>query len=156
MVVDHTALAYLKQGRNSSAKLTRWALRLEEFDYEPVYRPGIKHTNVDALSRLPAAETHMVLMVDGMARAARSRRQEGRRLDARHRARRPVRRAGRRLGQATRHPARRAGRRQAALGVRGRHPQMMRARSRRTAQDQRTQSYRRRLRRCQSLARSRG
>ena len=62
LVVDHTALAYLKQGRNTSSKLTRWALRLEEFDYEPVYRAGKSHTNVDSLSRLPAA--YMVLMVD--------------------------------------------------------------------------------------------
>jgi hypothetical protein len=53
LVVDHAALAYLRRGRNTSAKLTRWALRLEELTYEPVYRPGCKHGNVDALRRLP-------------------------------------------------------------------------------------------------------
>lgn len=52
-MVDHAALAYLHKGRNT--KLTRWALRLEEFSYEPEYRPGRQHGNVDGLSRLPAA-----------------------------------------------------------------------------------------------------
>ena len=30
----------------------RWRLRLQELDFEPVHRPGIKHQAPDALSRL--------------------------------------------------------------------------------------------------------
>ncbi|GFU64260.1 retrovirus-related Pol polyprotein from transposon 17.6 [Trichonephila clavipes] len=35
------------------AKIARWALMLEEFDYEVCHRPGRQMKHVDALSRYP-------------------------------------------------------------------------------------------------------
>ena len=48
---DNTSAATLKKAKH--AKLQRWAMTLEDFDYELQYRPGKKQSHVDALSRLP-------------------------------------------------------------------------------------------------------
>jgi len=37
--------------KNSNARLTRWALALQPFDFEILHRPGATHTNADGLSR---------------------------------------------------------------------------------------------------------
>ena len=37
----------------SSSRLQRWALLMQGFDYELIYRPGTSIANADALSRLP-------------------------------------------------------------------------------------------------------
>jgi len=34
------------------SKLTRWRLKLEEYQYKIHYKPGINNTNTDALSRI--------------------------------------------------------------------------------------------------------
>ena len=39
--------------RNSSARVQRWALMLSSYDYQITFRPTFKHSNADALSRLP-------------------------------------------------------------------------------------------------------
>uniref|UniRef100_A0A1B0CFC4 RNA-directed DNA polymerase n=1 Tax=Lutzomyia longipalpis TaxID=7200 RepID=A0A1B0CFC4_LUTLO len=38
-------------------KMTRWCLTLASYDYEIEYRPGEKHQNADALSRVPVRES---------------------------------------------------------------------------------------------------
>ena len=54
---DHKALTYLLTSKNLSTKLLRYALELQEYDFEIRHRPGIKHCNVDALSRLVKDES---------------------------------------------------------------------------------------------------
>ena len=54
---DHKALTYLLTSKNLSTKLTRYAMELQEYDFELRYRPGTAHANVDALSRLPRLPT---------------------------------------------------------------------------------------------------
>jgi hypothetical protein len=50
-VKDNRALCWLLKIKDPSAKLTRWALRLSEFKYTVVHRPGKYHAVPDALSR---------------------------------------------------------------------------------------------------------
>ncbi|XP_055680279.1 uncharacterized protein K02A2.6-like [Lutzomyia longipalpis] len=40
-----------------SPRMTRWCLTLASYDYEIEYRPGEKHQNADALSRVPVRES---------------------------------------------------------------------------------------------------
>ena len=48
---DHQALHYLQQMQNSNYRLTRWALALQQFDFDVLHRPGTLHSNADGLSR---------------------------------------------------------------------------------------------------------
>jgi hypothetical protein len=50
LVTDHSALRWMLKLKDPSAKLTRWALRLSEFQYEVIHRPGKQHIVPDVLS----------------------------------------------------------------------------------------------------------
>jgi len=50
---DHKALTWLAGMKNSSSRLTRWALLLQEYSFTVKHKAGKKHTNADALSREP-------------------------------------------------------------------------------------------------------
>ena len=43
--------------KRTEGRLTRWALRLQEFDYTMEHRPGLKSGNVDYLSRYPTTSS---------------------------------------------------------------------------------------------------
>lgn len=49
---DHRPLAWLYSLNEPNSKLTRWRLRLEEYDFEIYYKKGAQNTNADALSRI--------------------------------------------------------------------------------------------------------
>lgn len=49
---DHRPLIFLFKLREPNSKLVRWRLKLEEFDYDIVYKKGKLNTNADALSRI--------------------------------------------------------------------------------------------------------
>lgn len=53
IVTDHRPLTWLFSVADSGATLIRWRLKLEEYDYEIIYKPGVLNTNADALSRIP-------------------------------------------------------------------------------------------------------
>ena len=62
---DHKSLMWLMSWRNpSTAQYWSWIEELMEFDFEVQHRPGSKHTNADALSRLPACQQCEVLHSD--------------------------------------------------------------------------------------------
>ena len=48
---DHRALQFLQTSCHLNGRLTRWALRLQEFSFSIKYRPGSKHQNADGFSR---------------------------------------------------------------------------------------------------------
>jgi hypothetical protein len=52
LITDHRPLVWLKTTTNPSPKLGRWQMKLEEFDFEIVYKQGKLNTNADALSRI--------------------------------------------------------------------------------------------------------
>ncbi|BHF81940.1 hypothetical protein SprV_0802507500 [Sparganum proliferum] len=50
---DHRALQWLRSIKDPMDQLARWQEFLQDFDFECQFRPGHKHGNADALSRLP-------------------------------------------------------------------------------------------------------
>jgi len=48
---DHRALKWLLNLQDPSSRLTRWAIKLSEYDYVVEHRPGTKMRHADALSR---------------------------------------------------------------------------------------------------------
>jgi len=60
IVTDHKPLTWVFSVKDPSLRLLRWRLKLEEYDYQIVYKPGIRNTNVNALSRINMAEVNPV------------------------------------------------------------------------------------------------
>ena len=56
MRTDHGALTWLQQFRNPEGQLARWLEKLQEFQLSIIHRLGRKHSNADALSRLPCQQ----------------------------------------------------------------------------------------------------
>lgn len=52
ILTDHQPLTFALSNRNTNAKLKRWKARIEEYNYELVYKPGKSNKVADALSRL--------------------------------------------------------------------------------------------------------
>ena len=52
IVTDHRSLEWLDRLKENNARLTRWSLALQPFDYRVKHRPGIENGNADALSRI--------------------------------------------------------------------------------------------------------
>lgn len=51
VIIDNSAIQYLHRIKNPSGRLTRWAMRLLEFDFETTHCPGSENKISDALSR---------------------------------------------------------------------------------------------------------
>ena len=43
----------------AAGQIQRWALTLANYEYKIIFRPSHKHSNADALSRLPSPTTSM-------------------------------------------------------------------------------------------------
>jgi hypothetical protein len=51
VVTDHIALSWLNHTPPQNGRLARWAMLLQEYQFDVVYRKGCSHTTVDAISR---------------------------------------------------------------------------------------------------------
>ncbi|GFV56950.1 retrovirus-related Pol polyprotein from transposon 17.6 [Trichonephila clavipes] len=59
IVTDCSAFQKTMQKKELITRIARWALQLEEFDYEIEHRAGSRMKHVDALSRYPVMMTHL-------------------------------------------------------------------------------------------------
>lgn len=55
---DHWALQWLRKFKNPTGRLARWALALQDYDFDVIHRPGKQIPHVDALSRYPDGTVH--------------------------------------------------------------------------------------------------
>jgi hypothetical protein len=53
---DHKPLTWIMNVKDPGSRLIRWRIKLEEYDYEIVYKKGALNTNADALSRINSME----------------------------------------------------------------------------------------------------
>lgn len=52
IVTDHRPFLWIFNVRDLTSRLLKWAIKLEEYDYKIVYKPGKLNTNADGLSRI--------------------------------------------------------------------------------------------------------
>lgn len=57
VTTDHKALQYLMNIKDQNGRLARWALKLQPFRHNIVYKPGICHGDVDYVSRNPLIQS---------------------------------------------------------------------------------------------------
>ena len=51
LVTDHKALIFMQSKKDPNSRVARWRLKIADFDYEVIYKPGVSNVNADALSR---------------------------------------------------------------------------------------------------------
>lgn len=61
VITDHSALQWLHKTKDPHGRLARWAMRLQQFDYEVIFRKGKDNIVPDALSRaVPNDEINVI------------------------------------------------------------------------------------------------
>jgi len=65
VVTDHAPLQWLQNNKDTSSRLIRWSLKLQDLNMKIQYKPGKSHSNADAMSRWIA----FVSMADEVADA---------------------------------------------------------------------------------------
>jgi len=60
IVTDHKPLIWVFNVKDPSSRLLRRRLKIEEYDYVIIYKPGTKNTNADALSRINMIEVKSI------------------------------------------------------------------------------------------------
>ena len=60
-MTDQKPLTWVFSVKDPSSRLLRWSLKLEVYDYQVIYKPGIRNTNADASSRITMNKVSHVL-----------------------------------------------------------------------------------------------
>ena len=50
---DHGALTWIQKFKQPQGQIARWLQKLQEYQFTVVHRPGKRHSNADAMSRIP-------------------------------------------------------------------------------------------------------
>ncbi|KAJ8378330.1 hypothetical protein AAFF_G00243500, partial [Aldrovandia affinis] len=58
LVTDHAPLVWMSRNKESNARVTRWFLSLQPFNFDVLHRSGAHHGNADTLSRREALWCH--------------------------------------------------------------------------------------------------
>lgn len=66
VVTDHRAFTSLQNLTAGGARLVKWALALQQFDYEVRHRPGAQHLHADGLSRQAWVEQQQIPKVNNI------------------------------------------------------------------------------------------
>ena len=53
LVIDHKPLVWFQNSKDPCSQVTRWKLKLAEYDFDITYKAGKTNVNADALSRNP-------------------------------------------------------------------------------------------------------
>ena len=53
LVTDHHSICFLRKIKDHNARLCRWSILADEFNYDVMYKKGKLHVNADCLSRAP-------------------------------------------------------------------------------------------------------
>lgn len=70
IITDHCALCFLMKIRNPNGRLARWALLLQDFSFDIMYKSGKSHKDADALSRLPETAAQALVVTRSMTGSA--------------------------------------------------------------------------------------
>ena len=60
VVTDHRPLVWVFNVKDTTSRMMRWRIKLEEYDFDIVYKQGKLNTNADALSRLDVAQVNVI------------------------------------------------------------------------------------------------
>lgn len=60
LITDHKPLTWLHRLKDPTSRLARWRIKLAEYDYEIIYKPGRINANADALSRNPTTNIYPI------------------------------------------------------------------------------------------------
>lgn len=60
VITDHFSLLWLMRMKDPNGKLARWAVKLQQFDFSLIHRPGTSNVVPDALSRAPLEVSTLV------------------------------------------------------------------------------------------------
>lgn len=71
IITDHQPLVWIFGVKDPSSRLMRWRIKLEEYDYEVVYKKGKLNCNADALSRIPIEEKEVLVLTRAQTNAAK-------------------------------------------------------------------------------------
>ena len=55
-VTDHKPLVWFQNSKDPRSRVTRWKLKLAEYDFDVIYKAGKTNVNGDALPRNPVEE----------------------------------------------------------------------------------------------------
>lgn len=58
IATNHRPLTWVFSVKDPGSKLIRWRLKLEQYEYEIIYKRGRVNSNADCLSRIPARYQH--------------------------------------------------------------------------------------------------